>query len=248
MSRDFTFAVIADTHIRMEPLDAQSAYPSDRLHNARNRRAVEILIKRKPDFVIHLGDVTHALPCLSSHTAALGFAKSLFAPLPCPMYVVPGNHDVGDKQDSQATAPRVDQRSHEAFEAVWGPSWQLIDHAECRFILIDGCLLGSGIARESEMRAFVAKALSGTSRSFVFLHYPPFVCDRGEISHYDNLALEPREWLLDLAQKHRVEAVFAGHAHTFFYNRVGPTELYCLPSTAFTRVRVQNNALPKSGH
>jgi predicted phosphodiesterase len=235
MNRGFTFAVIADTHIRPEPLDAQSAYPSDRVHNDRNRRVVEMLIKRRPELVIHLGDVTHTLPCLPSHRAAIEFAKSLFAPLPCPMYVAPGNHDVGDKMDSQATAPRVDQHSHEAFEAVWGPSWRLIDHEGCRFVLLDGCLLGSGLAREADMRAFFAESLAGSRRALVFLHYPPFVCDRGEISHYDNLALEPRHWLLDLAARHCVDAIFAGHAHTFFYNRVGPTELYCLPSTAFTR-------------
>ena len=32
-----------------------------------------------------------------------------------------------------------------------------------------------------------------------------------------------------------VEGIFAGHVHHFFYNRDGQTDMYCVPSTAFTR-------------
>lgn len=37
-----------------------------------------------------------------------------------------------------------------------------------------------------------------------------------------------------MAQPH-VEAVFAGHVHNFWYDRVGKSEFYMLPSTAFLR-------------
>lgn len=235
MSREFAFAVIADTHIRPEPLDVQSSYPSDRLQNDRNRHVIDLLCQAKPDFVIHLGDVVHTVPCLAAHGEVLRFAKNLYERLPCPIHVTPGNHDVGDKEDSQAAAPKVGAHSHEAFASVWGDCWQSIDHEGCRFILLDGCLLGSGLARESDMRSFVEKALRDADRAFLFLHYPPFILDRREPSHYDNVAPEPRSWLLEQAEQHNTEAIFAGHAHTFFFNRIGQTDLYCLPSTAFTR-------------
>jgi hypothetical protein len=37
-------------------------------------------------------------------------------------------------------------------------------------------------------------------------------------------------------ERYEVEAVFAGHVHSFFYNRYGSTDIYCLPAVGFTRV------------
>ena len=53
--------------------------------------------------------------------------------------------------------------------------------------------------------------------------------------HYDNYDEPGRAWLLDLVQACNVEAVFSGHVHQFFFNRVGETKFYCLPATSFTR-------------
>ena len=63
----FTFAVVADTHVRPASGDTQAAYPSDAHHNDRARRAVELLESRSPAFVTHLGDVNHPLPGLAGH-------------------------------------------------------------------------------------------------------------------------------------------------------------------------------------
>ncbi|MEO8858179.1 MAG: calcineurin-like phosphoesterase 5, partial [Burkholderiaceae bacterium] len=52
---------------------------------------------------------------------------------------------------------------------------------------------------------------------------------------YDNMDLSARRWFLELLDRHRVEAVFCGHVHNMFYNRLGDTEIYALPSTAFVR-------------
>ena len=72
-------------------------------------------------------------------------------------------------------------------------------------------------------------------RSFVFLHYPPFLLDPNEPEHYDNLAEPARSRLMRLFRDTRVEAVFCGHVHHPFWNRVDGVDYYLLPSTAFVR-------------
>ncbi|HSQ05066.1 MAG TPA: hypothetical protein VLN59_13565, partial [Burkholderiales bacterium] len=72
-------------------------------------------------------------------------------------------------------------------------------------------------------------------RAFFFTHYPPYVSDRNERSNYDNIDEPGRTWLLDLMERYRPEALFAGHVHNQWYDRYADTEMYILPSTAFVR-------------
>ena len=235
MSTRTTIAVLADTHIRTEPHDPQAAYPSDALHNERARRAVRQLCRHNPASVVHLGDVTHTLPGLPTHEAAQQIAREILGGLGDSLRVAPGNHDVGDKPDSRATAPRVDPEGRRIFERYWGPCWQSWDVDGCHLVTLDTAVLNTGSRAEAEQRAWLEADLAGHGRSFLFTHYPPFILRPDEPAHYDNLAEPARSWLLRLLRSHRVEAVFSGHAHTFFYNRVGATHLYVLPSTAFVR-------------
>ena len=235
MSAPFTVAVFADTHIRPEPLDSQAGYPSDAEHNGRARRAVQIMVQRHPRYAVHLGDVTHTLPALPTYDTAMDLAQEIFRPLPCPLVVAPGNHDVGDKPDSHATAPGVNETSVERFEERWGPSWQSWDIAGCHFVVLDSALFNADSELERVQGAWLAEDLQGHDRTFVFMHYPPFILDPDEPSHYDNLAEPARSWLLSLFLRHRVEAVFSGHVHNTFIGRLGSTRFYSIPSTAFVR-------------
>ncbi len=231
----FTIAVLADTHIRSTPDDPQACYPSDARMNAGARRVVALARARTPAFAVHLGDVTHTLPALAAHTPTQRQARDLLAGLGCPLLVAPGNHDVGDKPSSRASAGRADAQAHAAFEATWGPAWQAIDHGGCRFVILDSPIMGTGSDLEVRQWAWLEQALAEAERSFVFLHYPPFLLHPAEPAHYDNLGLPTRRRLLALLEEHRVEALFAGHVHNFFHHRHQHTEHWLLPSTAFVR-------------
>ena len=76
---------------------------------------------------------------------------------------------------------------------------------------------------------------SATKRRFLFLHYPPYILNGDEPSHYDNIDEPARSWLLSIIEKYRFEDVFAGHVHNYFYNRHADTELYVGPSITFIR-------------
>lgn len=237
----FRFAVIADSHFRVEGTpDVQLAYPSDALHNKRNRRAVALVQRANPAIVIHLGDVVHPVPGLTAHRHALDVASSTYAPLgDIPLHVVPGNHDVGDKPRGWSNAPGIGTAAHEVFREYWGPAWRSFDHHGLHFVLVDTPILGSGLAMEQEqwdwLDGDLAAAKASGQRIFAFVHYPPYLLHPDEPEHYDNLALPQRRRLLALLHDAGVEALFCGHVHNFFWDRTRGMDTYVLPSTSFVR-------------
>lgn len=233
--RPLTLALVTDTHVRVEHDDGQRAFPSDASHNERNRRMAEALAAMRPDLVIHLGDVVHPIPTLPTHGEALAVAAEIYGDLGCPLVVVPGNHDVGDKH-STANAPAQVAQGRAAFRQAWGPPFRSLDRGGCHLVVLDGTLLDADTDEAHEQRSWLeADLAAGHERIFVFTHYPPFLCEPDEPEHYDNLGEAPRAWLLQLLARRRVEALFSGHVHRFFYNRYRGVDLYTLPAAAFVR-------------
>ena len=153
----------------------------------------------------------------------------------CPLVVVPGNHDVGDKRTT-ANAPADVAEGREAFREQWGAPFRSLDLEGYHLVVVDGTLLGATSAEAHEQRAWLEQDLAQDHEHvLVFTHYPPYLHDPEEAEHYDNLGPEARAWFLDLMVRHGVQAVFTGHVHRFFYNQYLGVDLYTLPSAAFTR-------------
>ncbi len=238
MTRPFCFAVIADSHFRVEGDDPQASHPSDAGHNDRNRRAVAQLVAARPDHVVHLGDVPHPVPGLAAHHTALALARQTYAALgSVPLTVVPGNHDVGDKPRPWANAPGVALDKHQVFTQAWGAPYGSFDHKGVHFVWLDTPILNTGTALEMDQWDWLAEDLDRAAgkRCFVFVHYPPYLHEPREPEHYDNLAEPGRSRLLAMLEAHGVEALFAGHVHNTFFDRLGAMDLHVLPSTAFVR-------------
>jgi Calcineurin-like phosphoesterase len=229
-------AVIADSHFHPPGIPAQAAWASDALFNARNAAVVQQVRHADPALVVHLGDVVHPIPGLPEHEVALAVARDTYADLGRPLLVVPGNHDVGDKLHPWAPAPSVSDGKHDTFRRWWGAPWWAHYIEQVRLVAVDTPLLGSGLPLEEEHWAWLEATLTPDGpRTFVFLHYPPFLLDPNEPDHYDNLARPVRDRLLALLAAARVEAVFCGHVHHPFWNRWQGIDFYLLPSTAFVR-------------
>lgn len=228
----FGFAVVADSHLEPEPQGL--AMPRS---NARNRSVVEWLAPLAPRFVLHLGDIVHPVPDAPGHNATLVLADRLYAGLRAPVLYTPGNHDIGDKRDETAPARAVTADWLSDYSRVFGAPYRAETFGDCLVLLLNSPILGSGLAVETAQRHWFEQALAQARgrRIFVATHYPPYLVHPGEPASYDNMAPSARAWLLELLQRYRVEAVFCGHVHNAFYNRLGETELYALPSTSFVR-------------
>jgi len=231
----FTFAVIADSHFHPPGEPFQAAWAADAEFNPRNAAVVALLRDAAPAFVIHLGDVPHPVPGLAAHDEALDVAEALYAGLECPVHVVPGNHDIGDKPKPTSPVPGGDPALRARFAQRWGPLWQRFEHGGWRFVLVDTPILNTATADEDAQWAWLDEALPPEAPpTFAFVHYPPFLLHPDEPEHYDNLAEPARARLLHHLR--RARATFCGHVHHPFWHPLSDTsELHILPSTAFVR-------------
>lgn len=233
----FRFAVLADTHINPSDDESPSPWLTNRHANARSRAVVQEINRYEPAFTVHLGDIVHPVPSQSTYAEAAVQARSVLALLESPLHCVPGNHDMGDKYVEWAPAVVVNEPFLDVYESHFGRDFYAFEHEGCRFVVLNSQVLNSGLAREAEQWQWLETELATPSatRTFLFSHYPPYIADAGEIEHYDNMGEPARGRLLGLAKKHGVTAVFAGHVHNYFYDRLGDCDLYILPAVSAVR-------------
>lgn len=231
----FSFAVIADTHVNPDDGQSSSPWQANRLANWRARSVVAQLNALKPDFVVHLGDMVHPVPSQDAYVAAARRFHSLFSELQMPLHLVPGNHDEGDKPIAWTPAVAVNQHFLAIYREQFGKNFYAFDHRDCRFIIIDSQILNSGLIDEHDQWTWFETQLATGQRIFLFKHYPLFLHDADEHEHYDNVAEPARSRFLELLQRRPVEALFCGHVHNFFYNRIGGTDCYVVPAVSAVR-------------
>ncbi|HLU03529.1 MAG TPA: metallophosphoesterase, partial [Advenella sp.] len=163
----------------------------------------------------------------------------IIEPVKVPVHVLPGNHDVGDKRIEWMPAEQVCDAFLEKYRACFGDDFFAFEQEGVRFVLINSLLINSGLDDEKRQQQWLEQQLhaagANEQRIFLFMHYPPYIYSTDEKGNYDNLDEPGRSWLLGLMARPQVEAVFAGHVHNFWYDRVGTSEFYMLPSTAFLR-------------
>jgi len=233
----FTFAVIADTHMNQKEDYSSSPYPCNALANARTRRVVAELNQLAPEFVVHLGDIVNPVPELPTYEDAAGHFKTLMADLNAPLHLVSGNHDVGDKPVSWMPAGTVNEEGLELYERHFGAHYYSFDANGLHIVVINAQIINSGLKAEAEQKAWLELdfAEHAGKRTFVCIHYPPYVSNPDEHGSYDNIDEPGRTWLMELLKRYKPEGLFCGHVHNFWYDLLGETEMYILPSTAFVR-------------
>ncbi len=233
----FRFAVVTDTHIRLPEDGRLTPWKGQSMGYERAREALGRMVATQPRFIVHLGDLVQPVPHLPSYARTAAYATELFAGAGLPTYYVPGNHDIGDKMTPVTPAHETDQFSIDAFENAIGSSYQSFDADGIHFAIVNTSLVGTGFPEEARQLEWLRQDLAANSskRLFLFIHYPLYMYDPTEPSLYDNVEEPGRSKLLELIAAHRVEAVFAGHVHNFFYHERSGTEFYSLLSTCFVR-------------
>lgn len=235
----FAVALVSDTHVNEREDFSASPYPANAEANPRARHVLAQIARSDAAFCIHLGDMINPVPELPSFAPSVERFHELARALPMPLHLMPGNHDIGDKPVAWMPAGTVDAHHIAQYRAAFGPDRQSFEHDGCHFVLINSPLINAGLPEEAEqatwLEADLAAAAAAGRRIFLFSHYPPYVSDPAEPGSYDNIDEPGRGWLLGLIRKYRPEALFCGHVHNFWYDRIGDTEVYVVPSTCFTR-------------
>ena len=236
-TRLFSFAIVGDTHVKPTRGDQSAPWKVNEKATARARFVAREMARYEPQFIIHLGDLVHPVPELATFPEAVALTKAVFRQHHNQMHVLPGNHDIGDKPSRVMPAKSVRESWIRIHEENYGPSWRSFDQGGVRFVLINNPLLNSGLPQEAEQEAWLAETLAtaGGQRIFLFMHYPLYLLSPDEPSTYDNIDEPARSRLLKLIERHKVEAVFAGHVHNIFYHRHAGTEFYVMMATSFVR-------------
>lgn len=236
--RLFSFAVVADTHVNEDDHTSRSPFASNVMANNRARHVFNEIatMTPAPDFVVHLGDIVHPVPELPTFEVAAERFKEIVSQVPMPIHLVPGNHDIGEKNLEGVPAEIICEDYIQKYNRIFGKDYYSFDHGDIKCIIINAFLFNSGLPAEQLQKDWLDGEISGTDkRVFVFTHYPPYLYEPNERENYDTMDEPGRSWLLERLRKDNVEAIFTGHVHNFWYDVVGRSEMYLLPSTAFLR-------------
>jgi 3',5'-cyclic AMP phosphodiesterase CpdA len=238
----FSFAIVADTHItEKEGRAIDGSGETGKKVAGMYHDLIERVNAMNPEFVVHLGDITHPGPASPEYgEAAQAFHKAseIFS---MPYYLVPGNHDIGEK--IHPALPDIDEQisiSKPAvvqFEKHFGQQRYSFSHGGCLFLVFNSMLLNSGLEEEQEQWDWLQQTLSDNADKRVFLlaHYPLYLSSKDEPDHYDNIDQPARSRLIELLKPYRVEGYYAGHVHNFFYNHLDGMHQFVLPSTSIIR-------------
>ena len=187
----------------------------------------------KPDLVINTGDVSVNGADLREDLVA---AKGMHDALGLPWIAVPGNHDLGDTQETARKQPINDERRRRWLD-VFGPDFWMRDVPGWRLLGINAMLLGSDLAAATEQEQFIAETAAGLGQRqlALFLHKPLFVESPAD-DEVSGHTLTPRSRRILMAALGGItpRLVSCGHLHEYRERGFGDLHQIWAPATAFT--------------
>jgi len=169
--RLFTFAIVADTHVTEEEAVAIGGYDVDtvKLSTSRSAYVVREINRLAPDFVVHLGDITHPEPGTAAYEDSAARFHSVYEGLDCPLYLVAGNHDIGEKAfPGEPLSPQQAKRTVNddmiaEYEDHFQAQYYSFEHEDCLFVIINGMIVNSGLPCEEQQRQWLETLLGASS-------------------------------------------------------------------------------------
>ncbi len=219
MNRPFLIAQVSDLHIKAA---GQLSYRV--VDTAQMLRAcvADLLARRqRPDVVVFTGDLTDF-----GKPEEYAVLRELLAPLPMPVYLIPGNHD-------ERTAMRAAFPEHGYLRQSEDFIQYAIEDHPVRIVGIDTVVPGKGGGLLCEQRlAWLDAALAARpdKPTVVLMHHPPFVTF---IGHMDRQGLEGSASLEKIIRRHpQVERLLCGHLHRPIQARFAGTIASTVPGPA----------------
>lgn len=244
---DLTFCVITDTHIGTS--EEEHRY----CHNWRVEEAIRQINCLKPDFVVHCGDIITSFPFHEQYEDQCRNAVEVLKAFTIPVYLAPGNHDIGNQRNMRAwdalrlargditledmlvSRPRLD-----VYRRYFGKDFYSFEQDGCRFIVLNDQLCNSGFEAEQEQEAWLAAELEkgrAATATFVFAHNPLFWNrpDEPGPGNYEPVLEPARGRLLALLRRYPDTVFYSGHTHFDITNDHAGLHLRTINSTTFNR-------------
>ncbi len=173
-------------------------------------KAVAVVNRLNPDFVVITGDFVH------DHTDSAQWKEfdrvTGMIKRSVPVYLVPGNHEYSTNPSEEEFA---------RYKDIYGDDKFSFKHKRNFFIGINSYLIKSDSRRlESKQYEWLEGELESANNIrniVVFTHHPFFTNDPDEPETYSNIGLEKRRKYLGLFNQYGIKAVFAGHFHKNSY-------------------------------
>lgn len=211
-------AQLSDIHVKPEGRLAYRRVDTA-AHLARAVRHLLDLTPR-PAVVLGTGDLVDA-----GRPEEYRHLRALLAPLPMPVYLIPGNHDDRD-------ALRDEFADH-GYLPREGFLHYVVDPYAVRLIGLDTVVpgRGGGLMCAERLAWLDARLREAPARpTLVFMHHPPF---RTGIAHMDALGLDNADAMGEVIRRHtQVVCIACGHLHRPIQVRWNGTVAMTAPSPA----------------
>ena len=180
-----------------------------------------LALKQQPDILVATGDLTDfGRPDEYAHL------RELLAPLPMPVYLIPGNHDL---RENMVTAFPDHRYLTQALPFIQ----YAIEDLPMRLLAIDTVIAGAGGGELCATRlAWLKQKLEAAPDrpTVIIMHHPPF---KTFIGHMDDIGLNNAEGLKAIVERHpQVERILCGHLHRPIQVRWAGTLASTAPSPA----------------
>jgi serine/threonine-protein phosphatase CPPED1 len=213
----FRFLILTDPQLGMYANNANFVRET-----ANYEFAVATANRLKPAFVIVLGDLVNKAGDPEQIGEFLRITKKIDPSIP--VYLLPGNHDVGDAPTAESLAAYRRNIGKDYYSFRVGPVYGIV---------LDSNLIRSPKMVEDEYQkqnAWLKEELetarkSGSAQIIVFQHHAYFVSDAQEPDQHANIPLERRKPLVALLHANNVHNVFAGHSHNCTVGKDGDLEV-----------------------
>jgi 3',5'-cyclic AMP phosphodiesterase CpdA len=212
-------AQITDTHIRPEGTLAYGRV--DTAPYLANAVRHLLGLKPRPDVVLATGDLVDG-----GTPEEYRRLRELLAPLPMPVYLIPGNHD-----DRAALVEAFRDHSYLPMKAPF--LHYVVEGYPLRLVALDTLVPGQvgGLLCEERLAWLQARLGEAPDRpTLIFMHHPPFTTG---ITHMDAHGLANTREFVEVVRRYpQVERIVCGHLHRPIQARVGGTLATTAPSTA----------------
>lgn len=171
------------------------------------QRLIAQALRRRPDFLVNVGDMVNSLEDKANRTYLGGIQRAI----PVPYFLTPGNHEISREGDEQLYRDLVHLPGNELYYSF--------EAGNSLFVVLDSEVYGETKKIAGTQYEWLDKTLSRSRHRFrfVFVHRPLF-SEPGRGRHFgESLDKHPgeRDRLQELFVKHKVTMVFSGHEHLY---------------------------------